>query len=637
MGQEPAASVIARALYSLRLAEVTLRPLLGVFLSLAALACYGAQAPTPAPDQSATPVFRTHARDVVVDVVVTRSHGEPVSGLRAQDFVVFEDGKPQTLDFFEEHTAKALPPGALPALPKMPPGVYTNVPPAPMSDAVNILLFDMLNTDPQDQVMVRQQVLKFLLSANPGTRIGIFALGSQLRFVQGFTVDMAALRTAIEGLVPGREPASQTRSDLADDRETIAILNELAGGSVSKGGGNGNSPQTTSMQGYYHGGTGSPAIDAFSAAMNDIGEMKNANRMAMTLEALQYLARYLGDVPGRKNLLWFSGNFPVILYPSAAQQLQISSLRGYVSQAKEAANQLTAAKVAVYPIGAEGIMLDHTAEASNRVAVAGRGGDLMGNLLGEASSRADTIYAMEQIAADTGGKAFYNTNDLSAAADHAIADGSHYYTLIYSPTNKKMDGNYRRVEVKVPGEKVQLSYRRGYNADDTLASANRSNPNPLQPLLVHGLPASTQILFAARVVPAAPQPAPNAALAGRNPKLARPVRRYSVDLMIRWTDVKLDEAADGKHTGQIEVELLAYDHAGHTVNWTGGTQSMSLDPTLFASIQRSGVPAHLEIDLPSNEDVDLEAGVYDWSTGKAGTLEIPLAAHPPATEAQPAH
>jgi VWFA-related protein len=75
--------------------------------------------------------------------------------------------------------------------------------------------------------------------------------------------------------------------------------------------------------------------------------------------------------------------------------------------------------------------------------------------------------AMEQLAADTGGKAFFNTNDLNAAMMHAIENGSHYYTLVYTPTNKKMAGAYRKIEVKTTVGKYNLSYRRGYNADDS--------------------------------------------------------------------------------------------------------------------------------------------------------------------------
>ena len=244
--------------------------------------------------------------------------------------------------------------------------------------------------------------------------------------------------------------------------------------------------------------------------------------------------------------------------------------------------------------------------------------------INEDAARSDKIMAMEQLAKDTGGKAFYNTNDLNAAMQHAIADGSHYYTIVYSPTNKKMDGSYRRIEIRVPESKYRLAYRRGYNADDSLAIDTKTDSDPLHPLMLRGMPSATQLLYGVRVVAVNPQPAANAPRAGKNAKLTGPTKRYSVDFMIRWTDVRLEPAADGKHTGKLQVELLAYDRDGHAVNWVGGTQQMNLTPDLYAAMQRSGVPAHFEIDLPANEEVFLETGVYDWATGKAGTLEVPL-------------
>jgi hypothetical protein len=90
--------------------------------------------------------------------------------------------------------------------------------------------------------------------------------------------------------------------------------------------------------------------------------------------------------------------------------------------------------------------------------------------------------------------------------------------------------------------------------------------------------------------------------------------------------VKLDVAPDGTHSGKLQVELLAYDRAGNVVNWAGGTQAMSIKPDIFEAVQKSGVPAHIEIDLPTDRDVFLETGVYDWATAKAGTVEVPL--HP---------
>jgi VWFA-related protein len=561
--------------------------------------------------QGPIPVFKTNARAVVVDVVVTKGVDEPVKGLHKQDFEVFEDGKPQTIDFFEEHIAKTLPPGALPAPPPMPPNVYTNVPVVPLSDSVNVLLLDSLNTEKQDQSYVHRQILNFLKTMQPGTRAAIFTLGSKLRFVQGFTTDSSALVAALNdpktGVTAEKDASAHTASDIADEKEQIATMRAMLGGRSDAG------------------------VEAVTAAMADYSQFQRGNRIMMTLEALQYLARYLGGVPGRKNLIWFAGEFPITVFPTNAQRETMSQIRVYGSAVKQTADMLTVSKVAVYPINAQGMMVEHGMEADSA------GPSHMGGIGAygqEAGDRSETIYAMEQLAADTGGKAFYNTNDLNGAMTRAINDGSYYYTIVYTPTNKKMDGQYRRIEIKSAAGHYKLAYRRGYNADNSLAQEAQPEADPLRPLLVRGLPSATELLYGVRVIPADPQPAPNATRAGKNPKLTGPFTRYVVDFMVRWTDVKFEAAPQGAHTGRIQVGLLAYDRDGNAVNWVGASQGMNLNPEIFAAIQKSGVPAHLEIDLP-NTDVYLETGVYDWGSGKAGTLEIPL--HPKAAAAAPAN
>ena len=550
-------------------------------------------------------MFKANAHAVVVDVVVTKGGDEPVLALHKQDFQVLEDGKPQAIDFFEEHTARELPAGALPAPPPMPPGVYSNVPVVPLSDSVNVLLLDSLNTEKQDQSYVHQQILNFLKTMKPGTRAAIFTLGSKLRFVQGFTTDSSALVAALNntktGVTAEKDASAHTASDIADEKEQIANMRANLGGRSDAG------------------------VEAVTAAMADYSQFQQGNRIMMTLEALQYLARYLGGVPGRKNLIWFAGSFPITVFPTTAQRATMSQIRVYGSAVKKTADLLTVSKVAVYPINAQGMMNDQTMTADNDLGAAGKGGSMLQNTMAGAGDRSDTIYAMEQLAADTGGKAFYNTNDLNGAMTKAINNGSYYYTIVYSPTNKKMDGQYRRIEIKSTAGHYKLSYRRGYNADDSLAQAAQPEEDPLRPLLVRGLPSATELLYGVRVVPADPQPAPNAVRAGKNPKLTGPFTRFTVDFMVRWTDVKLETTPQGAHTGKIQVGLLAYDRAGNGVNWVGGTQAMNLPPAVYAAIQKSGIPAHMEIDLP-NTDVYLETGIYDWGSGKAGTLEIPL--HP---------
>ena len=574
----------------------------------------------PAGSQPQPPVYRTHARDVVVDVVVTRGAAEPVNGLRAQDFIVLEDGQRQTIDYFEEHSAKALPAASLQPLPRMPPGVYTNVPPAPENDSINVLLLDALNTDQAEQSYVRQNILNFLKGMRPGTRAAIFTLSSRLRMVQGFTADSAALVAALNDPKFGAEVTkpqeSRSMQDKKDDVFHIETMIMMNGGHRTAG------------------------VDAIEAFQQELAAVKGGQRVGMTLEALQVLARYLSGVPGRKNLIWFSTSFPVTVFPRPGQserpnQMNTADLRDYNKAVRETADMLTISKIAVYPIGAEGMMSEHIADANNESYApgpvdyeGGEPGQGKGRKLDaythEYGARSDKIMAMEQLASDTGGKAYYNTNDLNAAMQKAIADGSHYYTLVYSPSNRKMDGSYRNIEIKVPEGKYKLSYRRGYNADDVSSLAAAPAANPLQSMMLRGMPGSTQILYGVRVLPADPQPDAAAKRAGKNPQLTGPVKRYSVDFMIRWTDVKLDSASDGKHTGKVQVELMACDRDGNALNWTGGTQAMTLDPGLFASIQKSGVPAHMEIDVPAGKDVFLETGVYDWQTGKAGTLEVAL-------------
>jgi VWFA-related protein len=614
-------------------------PLLLVAVSLGLSAAALPTQSNPPQTQSAIPVIRANSRAVAVDVVVTKGQDEPVTALRKQDFTVLEDGKPVTVDYFEEHTAKTLPPGALPALAKMPPNVYTNVPPAPESDSVNVLLLDTLNTDRPDQAYVHQQMVNFLKTMQPGLRVAVFVLGSKLRMVQGFTTDSSVLRDAVNDKKNGVKMDSDmsvTRS-LQEKFEDIEEKGKLA-----------------DMQ------MGAAGLEALSDLQQDFVAYKADQRAAMTLEALNYLGRYLAGVPGRKNLIWFSSSFPVTIFPSPKEKQSFGQIHEYSAALKETADLLTVSKVAVYPIGAEGMMVDHSSDGViynyGPVDVEGgevksrsgpipsqRQADFMAPYMNENAARSDKITAMEQLAADTGGKAFYNTNDLNAAMMHAIENGAHYYTLVYTPANKKMDGSYRRIEVKTSAGKYNLAYRRGYNADDTgsqpamgsylaslplrpnigAESGPAPKPDPLTPLMSRGMPNASQILYGVRVVPAAAQTEVKAKRAGYNTKLTGPTTRYTADFLIDWKKIQLQMMPDGKHNGAIRVELIAYDRDGKPLNWTKQTLGLSFDPANYAAIQKSGIPAHLEIDLP-NTDVYLATGIYDFEATKAGTLEIPL-------------
>lgn len=580
---------------------------------------------------SENPTFHTQARDVIVDVVVTDEKGAPVTGLKSFDFQVLENGKLQAIDFFEEHTAKALPPGANAPMPATPPNVYTNVPPAPESDAVDILMLDTLNTPQQEFANSRKQVIQFLQSVKPGTRMAILTLGDKLSFVQNFTDDPAKLLAALQdpknhAAQGAMSTALVTRSEEAEINTTIANRQNSFGGASSYG------------------------IQAINSAFAQLQDFSQLNRSMMTLEALQGIARYLANIPGRKNLLWFSTEFPVFLLPNESERGTMRDLSQPLSVVRKTADMLTAARIAVYPIQAAGLMNDswfladaggpgntpvYTGGANSPTMGVAAASLTTGSLMADASRRAIILQQMHQLADDTGGKAIYNNNDLAGAASHAIDDGSRYYTLTYSPANKKLDGSYREIKIKATDKHWKLSWRRGYNADQPDQRALQASSEPLHPLMLMGLPNASEILYGIRVLPAAQQPAPDAPLAGKNDKLKGPFRRLAVDFFIRWSDLKFVPGPGDTHKADLQIEVLAYDRNGTAINWTGGTLLMKLSPDTWASIQKSGVPTHLEIDVPRDQDVVLSTGIYDYGASRAGTLQVDAPAHQETAKALP--
>jgi hypothetical protein len=83
--------------------------------------------------------------------------------------------------------------------------------------------------------------------------------------------------------------------------------------------------------------------------------------------------------------------------------------------------------------------------------------------------------------------------------------------------------------------------------------------------------------------------------------------------------------ADGVRRRTLEVALMVYSQDGKPLNWVVGNIPVRIKPEQWATEQKDGIPLHFEIDAPSG-DVYLRTGIYDGSTNKVGTLEIPLSA-----------
>jgi VWFA-related protein len=540
--------------------------------------------------QRQQPTIKSDVRIVLVDVVVTGAKGQTTGGLKKEDFQLSEDGKAQKVSFFEEHTDGQVTPVALPA---MPPDVFTNYPTVKTTDSVNVLLLDSLNTQAIDQSYVRPQMEKYMeaaIASPNGARLAIFTLGQQLQMVRGFTADASKALEAME------DPKSHTEAKFEPQLATPFRK----------------SREAKLCAGELRAPVG---IEACKAYLGQLNGDRAADRIGMTLQAFQALARYLAPIPGRKNIMWVAGSFPVHFFPDTGKRGEFKN--PYPNEVRQTAELLTADQVAVYPISATGVGGESYLQATN--------GDPNANRTGKAveddeADRSFNQIGMELLARDTGGHAFYNTNGLSEALEQAVEEGSHFYSLAYVPSNSKMDGKFRKIELKVAGD-YKVAYRRGYYAENAkfpVTEAGQKKNDALLPLMGFGMPDFAQVLYKVRVAPVAVD-----AAGGVKELKAPTMRRYGLDFAITPADLHLELGPDGIRRGNIEVMLVAYDADGAIVGVFRKKSEIVLNPQMYAEVMRIGLQMHREMDVPVNAAY-LRTGLMDLDTGKLGSLTVEM-------------
>jgi len=584
------------------------------------------QSRSPEPTQPTT--IRTKAKLVIVDVTVSDKNGDPLHNLKKEDFTVLENGTAQTVNAFEEHVALSAGDAVkFPPLPQMPPGVFTNITPAPVNSAVNILLIDSLNTSTEDQPYLRSQLTNYINHASPGTSIAIFSLTTTLNMLQGFTSDPEILKRIVAKQVGQTSP-------LLARNQTGDTTADIEAGMV----------------------TGSAAI-AIAALQNFQASTVNTQlnlRSNLTLAAFNILARYLSNIPGRKNLVWFSGSFPLDLLPNnAIAGNGADSYAGSNSepQFRQTVNLLARGHVAVYPVDCRGVIAPPSTQAQyvGNIPTNGDPSTFNNDKASFEHNLAAEHSTMERLASSTGGRAFINTNDLAKATADAIEIGSNYYTLSYTPANGDWKGEFRKIEVKLNQKGYTLAYRHGYYADDpnspqnVLAAASApaaskttsKAPTPdngrlVRAAMMHGAPGSTEILYKVRVLPTAePEDlvAPGNVLSPFGlKKAAGRFRRYVVDFDADAKDMLFPPHPGGGFDCKVEFVIQVYQNVdGQLVDTASDTLVATLSLAQRNKLIRGGFPFHQEVSVPLNGSYSLRIGVHDFNSDHIGVVEVPVA------------
>lgn len=567
-------------------------------------------------------MFHAQSKLVLVDVVVT-DHEKPEKGLDRSRFHVFEDGHEQSISSFEENQP---PPSVeLAEPPTLPANTYSNLPVYPETGAVNVLLLDALNTPMSDQAQLRRQMIQYLSTIKPGTAMAVFTLSSQLRMAAGFTTDLEKLRQALED---NRKSIGRSNGDVgADSSEGISSNLTQAASAVA----NNNDPQTIWL------------VNTIMDFAADTRTYENDQRVLMTLDAMGQLARYLAAVPGRKNVIWFSGSFPIGLAPDALASSALKNVRDYSDQVRKTSDLLSAARVSVYPVDARGVLTQPTANVTYTPPPIGgrqnRSVAVQNDNTSFAEQNSLEQGSMNTIATETGGHVFATGNDLPAAIQKITANDAYYYALSYVPPETKAgrNGDFHAIEVKVDGAKYQLAYRRGYYSQEANKAANKAasapgkETSPMATAALAGAPPATQILFNARVLPEGAPELHDAALedkvAGeKTASFPGGAHRYVVDLSVRAEDLTFTKSDDGVEHTELNCELVAYDVKRQVVNSLGRGYNLKLSAEQYQRVTAAGgvIPLRLAMDLPAGE-IGLRVVVFDTGSARTGSIEIPIA------------
>ncbi len=365
-------------------------------------------------------VFRTGTNLVIVDVFVRDRSGKEIPSLGKESFTVTEDGKPQSISVFEIQrlSSAPLPAAAVPQA-KPAPGraqIITTARPGRIQyqdRRLIVLFFDMSSMPPADQIRAQKAARKFLdQQMTSADLVSIMAFSTELRVLQDFTDDRDQLASVIKSLQIGEG------SDLAVEGDT---------GDTESG------------------------EDTGAAFVADETEF-NIFNTDRKLSALESAAKMLGGLAEKKALVYFS---------SGVGKTGVENQ----SQLRSTVNAAVRANVSFYPIDARGLVA--TAPGGDASQAAPRGsGIFSGAAQNQQRARFnDQQETLVSLAADTGGKAMLDNNDLAMGIAQAQSDIRSYYILGYYSSNPAQDGRFRRIQVKVAGQpQARLDYRSGYFA-----------------------------------------------------------------------------------------------------------------------------------------------------------------------------
>jgi VWFA-related protein len=400
--------------------------------------------------------IRVDVRQVLVPVVVTDREGRHVAGLKRSDFRVFENGVEQKITAFSsEATGSSIPAPEIWATPA-PESARALTPPGPVIRRTYLICIDTLHTAFASLSRAREALAKLFQSEHAGdSQYILIAVGSSTGILQNTTTDPALLLKAVESRDFQKQfIASRRGSNESEMREFRQSLDQTR--ALCDSGDPSCEPRKRTL----------PVRAAQIAAQERV-------YTAIFLRQLFDLVQQLSHATDRRTMVLVSDGFQLVPGKYAFELLHAyfpefasASLRTVDRMQSEFEPVMRLASrnnITIHTVDSRGLYTQGFFSASNPGGVS-RMMPAVLNVMNQ--SETDSGITLSEIAAATGGTAFYNTNDILGAFERAFADGREYYTLAYVPSDSALDGKFRIISVRVRDSKLTVRAKRGYWATE---------------------------------------------------------------------------------------------------------------------------------------------------------------------------
>ena len=381
--------------------------------------------------------FTSRTELVLIPTLVTDKSGNHISGLKKEDFKVLENGAEQKIATFEEITSDA----HRLSRPKNPNEFSNSLAGKPSANRITVIVLDFINTPFLDQTNARKELLKYLTqSVDQREPTALYTLTrSGVHVIHDFTTDPRVLVAALHKV-------NGDTLHMVDTQEEVEAIT----GTASPDGSAGVDPGVVQSE-----------ADRIQTMMEDmeLNFQSFEQRLAITytLQGMQQLSQALAGCPGRKSLIWAGGGFPFSVSDNTMQLAPPGrdTLSDVLPMYEHTWQLLNAAQIALYPLDVKGLQVGIVPSAS----VFNPGINYARNM---SRRQMDTESTLLTFASMTGGRAYYNSNDLVKGFRDAVRDSAQYYMLGYYLDRSNTKSGWRKLAVKVQRDHVEVRARSGF-------------------------------------------------------------------------------------------------------------------------------------------------------------------------------